>query len=338
MEVIQRDEPPTKKAKTIHDTGGDGSARPFVASRGNSIPYIDLTQDNIAQREPPVTETQITTNCDAVPTRAFSPDVSNTRVADPATAYDTCFGLLCVQATCSDAAKIPSQCTPVTLGFEGKVIRIYLRESNERVAIILSDALAHLVEKFAVTLTGTICGKKLRSMAIKKVEKLNPMTNIGVAFCSLRIVVYGNLMHGSTVAEILGKNDLFLQHPGKTEFDNSVNYLNPQYLLPPDEGMPPIEKLSVSHCCAGRLQSATSNTFWEDERANIYRVFDTAGAPNGTITTIEPSSRLLSKPKRHQMEALVMMIEKEAGIYDRAQFPTMWKASHTPSEEIRKWD
>lgn len=30
-----------------------------------------------------------------------------------------------------------------------------------------------------------------------------------------------------------------------------------------------------------------------------------------------------------------MMIEKEAGIYGRAQFPTMWETFYTPSEEIR---
>lgn len=95
MEVIPLDEPPTKKAKTIHDTGGDGSGRRFVASHGDSIPYIDLTEeDKTAQREPSITETQITTNRDAVKTRAFSADVSNTMVADPVTAYDTCFGLV----------------------------------------------------------------------------------------------------------------------------------------------------------------------------------------------------------------------------------------------------
>lgn len=204
-----------------------------------------------------------------------------------------------MQATCSDAAKIPSECTPITLGFESRVIRIYLKESNERVAIIISDALALLVDKFAITLTGTICGKKPRPIAIEKAEKTNSKPNIGATFCSLRIVVYGNLVHRNTVAETLGKEDLFLQHPGKTEFDDSVNYLNPQYLLPPGEEMPPIEKLSVSACCAGRVQPATSNTVWENERANIYSVFDTAGAPNGMIRTIEPSSRLSSKPKRY---------------------------------------
>jgi len=38
---------------------------------------------------------------------------------------------------------------------------------------------------------------------------------------------------------------------------------------------------------------------------------------------------------RHQIEALTMMVEKEAGIYDRAQFPVIWKPFTSPSGQVR---
>lgn len=180
------------------------------------------------------------------------------------------------------------------------MIRIYLKESNERVALLISDALAVLTERFAMTLTGTICGKKLRPLTSNRVEKSGLKGISDACFCSLRIVVYGKLMHNAVVAETLGKADLFLQHPGETEIDHQVKYLNPQYLLPPGEEMPPLENLSISTCCAGRITSATSNTACESERAEVYRIFDTA-VPDGIIKTIEPSPRLSSMPKRYAM-------------------------------------
>ncbi|KAJ4193959.1 hypothetical protein NW767_010199 [Fusarium falciforme] len=135
--------------------------------------------------------------------------------------------------------------------------------------------------------------------------------------CSLRIICYGFLQQSHDVADILAKGDLFLQHPGPTEVDRAVKYLNPQYLLPPGEDFPDIEKLSIYSCCSGggARSGASRDELGEHEQSRIFKIFNTAYEEKGVMATIEPSPRLVTKLKRHQIEALVMMVEKEAAIY-----------------------
>jgi hypothetical protein len=248
---------------------------------------------------------------------------------------------------------VPVECTPVTLNFEGSVLKVYLVGEDKCIAVTLSDALLRLVSEFAVTLTATICGKRPKSIGIREMNEAGSRTMVGVRFCTLRVIVYGFLQQKDAVADVLAKEGLFLQHPSETELDEGAKYFNPQYLLAPGQDMPSLEKLSISTCCAGGAASSR-NLLRDYEKNQILKIFDTAYKSDEAMATVEPSPRLTTKLKRyqcyipterahtltrtrvrHQIEALTMMIEKEAGIYDRAQFPVIWKPFTSPSGQVR---
>ncbi|KAK9796579.1 putative RING-type domain-containing protein [Seiridium cardinale] len=150
---------------------------------------------------------------------------------------------------------------------------------------------------------------------------------------ALRVVVCGSVLQRHDVARLLAQEQLFLQHPSQADLDEGVRYLNPQYLLPPGQDMPPLEHLSVSTCCVNG-SSSTRDLLRDFERNEILKIFNTVSTSSEAIETIQSSPRLRTEMKRHQMEALTMMVEKEAGIYDRAQFPAMWKAVLSPGGEM----
>ncbi|RWA06867.1 hypothetical protein EKO27_g8230 [Xylaria grammica] len=223
--VVARDHPPSIRIIEPTDEDGEFPRRGMV---------IDLTRDTPSPES-------------ASPQR----DVS------PVEAYDACFGMLCVKATCVQGASAPAECTPATVKFEGHVLRVFLHDSGERVAVVTSTALFRLVTEFAVSLTATVCSKKQK--VFDDEETSQPLSNsiFPVKFCSLRVIIYGFMQQKEQVADILSKANLFLQHPDPIEFD------------------------------------------------------------------------------RHQIEALVMMVEKEAGLYEKAHFPTIWKPVKSPSGELR---
>ncbi|KAF5242043.1 hypothetical protein FANTH_8878 [Fusarium anthophilum] len=259
------------------------------------------------------------------------------RASTPPEAYDVCFGMLMVKATCTQS-NLPTQgCTPVTLDFEGRLLRVREQNSNRRIAVAVSNALFRLVNEFAVTLTANVCGKKppVVYTSMKKGQTVSEMD--GIKFCSLRIVIYGFVLQKDQISAILAQDELFLQHPGKNEFDRNVKYLNPHYLLPPGQNMPEVEKLTTYACCprwsshSRELQTSMP----EHEQNQILQIFNTTYQPISDLNKIETSPRLITGLKRHQVEALVMMIEKEAGVYENAQFPAMWVPHKSPSGDIR---
>ncbi|KAF5625484.1 SNF2 family domain protein, partial [Fusarium sp. NRRL 52700] len=259
------------------------------------------------------------------------------RASTPPDAYDVCFGMLMVKATCTQSNLPTQECTPVTIDFEGRLLRVREQNSNRRIAVVVSNALFRLVNEFAVTLTANVCGKKppVVYTSMKKGQTVSEMD--GIKFCSLRIVLYGFVLQKDQISAILAQDELFLQHPGKNEFDRNVKYLNPHYLLPPGQNMPEVEKLTTYACCprwsshSRELQTSMP----EHEQNQILQIFNTTYQPISDLNTIETSPRLVTGLKRHQVEALVMMIEKEAGVYENAQFPAMWVPHKSPSGDIR---
>ncbi|KAI1357506.1 SNF2 family N-terminal domain-containing protein [Xylaria arbuscula] len=303
--VVARDHPPSIRIIEPIDEDGEFPRRRTV---------IDLTRDTPSPES-------------ASPER----DVS------PVEAYDACFGMLCVKATCVQGASAPAECMPATVKFEGYVLRVFLHDSDERVAVVTSTAIFRLVTEFAVSLTATVCSKKQK--VFDDEETSQPLSNsiFPVKFCSLRLTIYGFMQQKEQVADILSKANLFLQHPDPIEFDRSVKYVNPQYFLPPGAEMPEIEKLSINTCCSRRKtkQGSRGDSLGDSERNQILRIFNTAYESDGLMSIIKPSARLLTKLKRHQIEALVMMVEKEAGLYEKAHFPTIWKPVKSPSGQLR---
>ena len=193
---------------------------------------------------------------------------------------------------------MPVECTPVTLNFEGSVLKVYLVGEDKCIAVTLSDALLHLVSEFAVTLTATICGKRpTKSIGIREMNEAGSRTMVDVRFCNLRVIVYGFLQQKEAVADVLAKEVLFLQHPSETELDEGAKYFNPQYLLEPGQDMPPLEKLSISTCCTGGAASSR-NLLQDYEKDQILKIFDTAYKSGEAMATVEPSSRLTTILKR----------------------------------------
>ncbi|RSL44832.1 hypothetical protein CEP53_011048 [Fusarium sp. AF-6] len=322
-----------KKTKLSHHNSGEVTSESGHRRRAQDEPVLDAgpsygdsisepiyipSSDEDEELPPPKT---LATNTHGAPASqptskatALGPALS--RATTPARPYDVCFGMLLVQATCTENAIVPSECSPVTLGFEGRLLRVYSKESSERIAVVLSHALFRVVNEFAVTLTATACGRKQRVFDVKEASERAVAKISGMNVCSLRIICYGFLQQRHDVADILAKGDLFLQHPGPTEVDRAVKYLNPQYLLPPGEDFPDIESLSIYGCCAGRgaRSGVSRDELGEQEQSQIFKIFNTAYESDGVMATIEPSPRLMTKLKRHQIEALVMMVEKEAGV------------------------
>lgn len=206
-----------------------------------------------------------------------------------------------MEATSSCDAKLPSECTPATLSFEGKMVRVYVGDGSTCVAILISEALSSLRRDFSVTLSAIICGKKARSVAIQgsKPESITLKPRI----CPVRIIVYGILNEKDVIADALSQAGLFLQHPGEADFDRKVKYFNPQYLLPPGEDMPQIENLNISRCCGGDEDfgaPGVRESLGELEKNEILRIFDSAcDFDTGLTDTANPSPRLRTKLKRY---------------------------------------
>ncbi|KAH8897760.1 hypothetical protein GQ53DRAFT_679117 [Thozetella sp. PMI_491] len=232
--------------------------------------------------------------------------------------------MLICDAMASIGAILPMECTPTTISFSKTIAKLYLQGQDTCIAVLVSEPLDNLLKQFPITLVATVCGKKQKSSKSLKRQVADPES--APHLFQVRIFVYGLMEQEAAIGDALSRASLFLQHPGAHEIDESVKYHNPQYLLPPGQDMPPIETLRVSVCCRPQTNrdGTSRSTLQELERSQILKIFDSAyEVPS--FASIEQSARLLTELKKHQLEALVMMVEKEAGIYDNASFPTLWK-------------
>ncbi|KAJ5681154.1 hypothetical protein N7536_012293 [Penicillium majusculum] len=64
-----------------------------------------------------------------------------------------------------------------------------------------------------------------------------------------------------------------------------------------------------------------SDEKWASE---VFQAFETVDGP-AEFDPVEPSPRLRTKLKEHQIKALSMMTEKERGVIDEADFPSLWE-------------
>jgi hypothetical protein len=169
------------------------------------------------------------------------------------------------------------------------MVCISLNSAQDTVAVLVSETLSGLVREFAVTMNATLCGKKQKAKY-----------DTGPKFLSVRIILYGFLQQKDAIADALAGGGLFLQHPGETEYNRNVKYVNPQYLLGPGQELPPIEELSVSTCCAphGQRSAQVRDVLNESEVNKVQKIFDTATSLDELIPTIKPSSRLVTQLKR----------------------------------------
>lgn len=203
-----------------------------------------------------------------------------------------------MEATSASSTDLPPECSPATLCFENNVTRVRINGTAMQAPILSTNTLSGIVRDFSLVLTATICGKKAKPIASRSElgkGARSPHT------CPVRIAVYGSFKEKDAVAEALGSENLFLQHPGEAEFDRAVGYFNPQYLLAPGEDMPPIETLNIWRYCDAHIDSGNQQSLGELERAQVLRIFDSAyDTYAGELDATMPSPRLRTQLKRYR--------------------------------------
>ncbi|QYT04363.1 hypothetical protein H0G86_011272 [Trichoderma simmonsii] len=241
---------------------------------------------------------------------------------------DTCFGIIIATATSSFEGHKGMTHAPVTLeALETKVM--LSSEDTKRYAGIINNAtLAKILREFTIKpdaklVTSTNSKKKTSK---KEVESFRSPVD-----CPVRIVLYGLATNAYTIGGILGDAGIYFQHPSPSEYDSSMPYCNPHYLLRPGSQLPTLEEDSATRC-DWKVESDLLNA---SNKGRFMRLFDEASEII-LRTSIEPSSRLKSTLKEHQISALAWLIEIEAG-HIRDGSPSLWEplSGSDPVNEYR---
>ncbi|KAK1999387.1 hypothetical protein LX36DRAFT_483339 [Colletotrichum falcatum] len=85
--------------------------------------------------------------------------------------------------------------------------------------------------------------------------------------------------------------------------------------------MPRLEELEI---CSNDADTTSPGTIDETSKSRLMQIFDSA-CDDGITPTAAPSPRLRSSLKPHQLTALTMMSEREHGVVEMPQFPSVWK-------------
>ncbi|EHK42066.1 hypothetical protein TRIATDRAFT_172559, partial [Trichoderma atroviride IMI 206040] len=140
-----------------------------------------------------------------------------------------------------------------------------------------------------------------------------------------RIVLCGFSTDQIAIGNVLADAGFYFQHPSSLEYGSKMQYCNPHYLLRPGSQMPALETFVETNSDRRMEQKLLD----ESTKGRFMNLFDEAGDID-TKTTAEPSSRLKSTMKEHQISALTWMIGVEAGTI-RDGFPSLWELSSDSS-------
>ncbi|KGO66086.1 hypothetical protein PEX1_020520 [Penicillium expansum] len=228
----------------------------------------------------------------------------------PSKLYDTCFGMIITNASCHSLPNDTQDFIPVSIQVFGDVLKMGDDKTNRKFGLLHSPALAKLAREFTVTFSAKCETTK---------EQKGKRQSLGYKDTPVHIVLYGFCEDMSAVEETLSEGGLFLQHP--TEGDASVPYRNPQFLMPPGTEMPQIEDLANGSVSAVTKVDQSFDEKWASE---VFQAFEGVDGP-AEFAPVEPSPRLKTMLKEHQMKALSMMTEKERGVIEEADFPSLWE-------------
>ncbi|KAF8862893.1 hypothetical protein BDZ45DRAFT_702737 [Acephala macrosclerotiorum] len=207
-------------------------------------------------------------------------------------------------------------------------MKLSFQDSRKYAGILSLPALCKLQEEFNIDYVANMVAsgsRKDQRTASRKATILNSAHD-----CSVRIVVYGVKSEKYSVGHLLSDAGLYLQHPSDAELYRHVEYWNPHYLLRPGSQMPKLEDLSISP----DLSSVTKiDSLDETHKSRFIQIFNSANGPSNPINQ-KSSPRLKSALKDHQVTALAMMIEKECGIAENAQFPSLWDLLNSSRSEM----
>ncbi|KAJ0164776.1 hypothetical protein CTA2_225 [Colletotrichum tanaceti] len=240
--------------------------------------------------------------------------------------YGTCFGVIHTNVTTSFTRQQDTMPVPVRLTASESLLKLYFKDSDTYAGIVTVPALNKILTEFETKLDATLStpvapqtSSTTASRKKKTPEKYRPNSQ-----SSLRIVVYGTMKDFSVIGKLLSDAGLYLQHPSANECDLNAEYFNPHYLVRPGSCMPRLDELEIS---SSNADKASAGTLDETSKSRLMRIFDCAD-DDGITPKAEPSPRLRSSLKRHQLTALAMMSERECGYVESPQFPSIWERSH----------
>ncbi|KAL6821028.1 SNF2 family N-terminal domain-containing protein [Trichoderma sp. SZMC 28015] len=234
---------------------------------------------------------------------------------------DTCFGLIVATATSSFKGHEGATNAPVTLEALETKVKLSSQDTQRYARIINNATLAKIFREFTIKadaklVTPTNSRKKTSKKEVKSFRL--PVD------CPVRIVLYGLATDQYTIGNILGNAGFYFQHPLPSEYDSNMQYCNPHYLLRPGSQLPTLEEDSVTGCDR-KVESDLLNA---SNKGRFMRLVDEASEII-LRTSIEPSSRLKSTLKEHQISALAWLTEIEAGrIRDGSQ--SLWEPLSGP--------
>ncbi|KAL7910094.1 SNF2 family N-terminal domain-containing protein [Trichoderma velutinum] len=241
-----------------------------------------------------------------------SPNTCNTKsaVASVSATIDqsepnTCFGIIVATATSSFEGQKGATQASVTLEAGETKVKLSCQETQKYAGIINDATLAKILREFT---TKADAKPIIPSESRKRTSKIASKSIRSPVNCPVRIVLYGLATNQYTIGDILGDAGIYFQHPAPSEYDSSMRYCNPHYLLRPGSQIPTLEEDHRARC--GR--NMASDLFNASNKGQIMSLFDEA-SDSIWRTNIEPSSRLKSTLKEHQISALAWLTEIEAG-------------------------
>lgn len=229
---------------------------------------------------------------------------------------DTCFGIIIATATSSFEGHKGATHAPVTLEALETKLKLSSQDTQKYAGIINNTTLARIFREFTIKadaklVTSTNSRKETSKKEVKSFRL--PVDR------PVRIVLYGLATDQYTIGNILGNAGFYFQHPLASEYDSSMPYCNPHYLLRPGSQLPTLEEDSITRCDR-KVEPDLLNA---SNKGRFMRLFDEASEII-LKTSIKPSSRLKSTLKEHQISALAWLTETEAGgIRDGP--PSLWE-------------
>ena len=184
--------------------------------------------------------------------------------------------------------------TPVQITSVGNRRLVLTYEGTGEIAgLLVSEPLSKVLKEYSVTLAASLGPQKPRTSYLPESSSWN---RDGLQVRPLKIVTYGRLCEGDAIADILGDAGLFFQRPEASEYDMSVRYANPMYLLRPGGEMPRVVDGSVA--LSGREQSSehtNGQQLGEVEKSQVFRIFDeSTGRDADVALDVKQSSRIIS--------------------------------------------
>ncbi|KAK8054920.1 hypothetical protein PG993_000147 [Apiospora rasikravindrae] len=233
---------------------------------------------------------------------------------------DTCFGVIITTPTCFATGKEPKPSTAVRLDSCATFLKLHDKATDKYIGLLNTPALCKLLSLFPIRLKAHMSPVTVLAPFGKQAKDKGAVSGSSTEY-SLRVVVEGSKKDGRAVGRLLSDAGLFLQHPSTLEHDLNLEYFNSQFLIRPGGDMPTLDDLAIED----DEQGLRSKQLDDITKAQLLRMFDNANATAGNARIdIIPSSRLRTSLMPHQLKALGMMLERESGVIESGQFPSLW--------------